>query len=665
MKNKDNSFFTPVKILRDLVHGYINLTEFELKVINTIYFQRLKDIRQLTCQHVYPSARHTRFEHSLGVMELTKNAIRYLNENGFIEYIDEKNQKNHLINDSLFFNVSMAALLHDVGHCVFSHMGEKLYDYDEVRDELISAIKDTLIISDEKKLNPDLINKVGFNYKEVEDLIEHMEDKKTNPKIGAVHEQISCISILYNFLDILLESGEPSIKVDFIFIVRCILGIKYKVTTAQLMKKYQLKNSLINLINSSVFDVDKLDYIMRDAFFTGINAPKIDTKRLFKNMYFDKDYNIVFTSKAVPTLQNIIESRDNLYMYVYNHHTVVYTDFIYTYAIERMTDSARIFTLINNPKVKTKDELNRIIDNDLDDKMVFSLGLVLKPYLFSVESVIYNNSSDSDFISLINIFSSHNHDGIYTIKLILENNIKIQHYNNILLEQLSLRVLYTLKIINRLRSRDFLMPWWKTVYEFTVFMKKNFTDHCIRKDLGKYICSGGNYGLSAKLFRSELGKNVISVFNNFIQKHKDKYSNIQELEEGDFFVAHRSTSFLGPETIEKLHIALSSTKNHNNVKNNFYIKPLTTVIPQKNYNAVYDKDGFYIYSSTECIDVELLEKVFVFVATELVKKGEQNLLELIAPSKKPNITFLEHEQTIQENEKKLQSELYEKFCKIY
>lgn len=150
MKNKDNSFFTPVKILRDLVHGYINLTEFELKVINTIYFQRLKDIRQLTCQHVYPSARHTRFEHSLGVMELTKNAIRYLNENGFIEYIDEKKQKNHLINDSLFFNVSMAALLHDVGHCVFSHMGEKLYDYDEVRDELISAIKDTLIISDEK-----------------------------------------------------------------------------------------------------------------------------------------------------------------------------------------------------------------------------------------------------------------------------------------------------------------------------------------------------------------------------------------------------------------------------------------------------------------------------------------------------------------------------------
>ena len=84
MSNSVKNFFEPVKILRDLVHGYISLTEFDLNVINTIPFQRLKDIRQLTCQHVYPSARHTRFEHSLGVMELTKKAIYHLNKNGFI-----------------------------------------------------------------------------------------------------------------------------------------------------------------------------------------------------------------------------------------------------------------------------------------------------------------------------------------------------------------------------------------------------------------------------------------------------------------------------------------------------------------------------------------------------------------------------------------------------
>lgn len=660
MKN-EHSFFDPVKILRDLVHGYINLTEFELKVINTIYFQRLKDIRQLTCQHVYPSARHTRFEHSLGVMELTKNAVRYLNENGFIETINKKQKHSLLIDDSLLFNLSMAALLHDVGHCIFSHMGETLYDYDEVKEDLIYAIKDNIILS-EKKLAPELVNKVEFKYEEVEELINYMEK---NYKIGAVHEQISCISILYNFLPILLESSEHSIKVDFVFIIRCILGIKYNVNTSQLMEKYKLKNSLIGLINSSIFDMDKLDYIMRDSFFTGIGTPKIDTKRLFKNMYFDKNYNIVFTSKAVPTLQNIIESRDCLYMYVYNHHTVVYTDFIYTYAIERMTDSARTLILINNPKVRTIEKLNEIIYDNLNDKMVFELGLVLKPYLFSVESVIDSNLSDSDFISLINMVNSNDYDDIEIIKTILEHNIEIDCYDNRKVEQLSLRVLYTFKIIKRLRSREFLMPWWKTVYEFTDFMKKNFTDYFIRKELGKYICSGGNYGLSAKLFRSVLGKNVISVFNDYIRDHSERYQNIQELEEGDFFVAHRSTSFLGPETIEKLHIALPNQKNLNNIKNNFYIKPLTAVIPQKNYNAIYDREGFYIYSSKECIDIDLLEKVFVYVATELVKMGEQNILDLFAPSKKYNITLLKHEHDIHKNEAKLQGELYNNFCEIY
>lgn len=68
MKNNYAYYFEPKKMFRDLAHRYVNLTEFELTLIDTISFQRLKDIRQLTCQEVYPSARHTRFEHSLGVL---------------------------------------------------------------------------------------------------------------------------------------------------------------------------------------------------------------------------------------------------------------------------------------------------------------------------------------------------------------------------------------------------------------------------------------------------------------------------------------------------------------------------------------------------------------------------------------------------------------------
>jgi HD superfamily phosphohydrolase len=78
------------KILRDLIHGYINLTDIDLLIIDTPYFQRLKDVRQLTAQHVYPAARHTRFEHSLGVMELTRQAIKHINANGFLSGIPKE-----------------------------------------------------------------------------------------------------------------------------------------------------------------------------------------------------------------------------------------------------------------------------------------------------------------------------------------------------------------------------------------------------------------------------------------------------------------------------------------------------------------------------------------------------------------------------------------------
>lgn len=75
MRN-ESYYMEPVKFIRDLVHNYIYLTEFDLELIDTPEFQRLKDIRQLTCQSVYPEARHTRFEHSLGVMELTRQAMK-------------------------------------------------------------------------------------------------------------------------------------------------------------------------------------------------------------------------------------------------------------------------------------------------------------------------------------------------------------------------------------------------------------------------------------------------------------------------------------------------------------------------------------------------------------------------------------------------------------
>jgi len=105
------------KAIRDPVWGYIHTPPPVLALIDTEDFQRLRNISQLGFVHlVYPGARHTRFEHSLGVYHLAKQFLgRLLNSDPPLELEDED------------IRVFIAAtLLHDVGHYPFSHTLEEL-----------------------------------------------------------------------------------------------------------------------------------------------------------------------------------------------------------------------------------------------------------------------------------------------------------------------------------------------------------------------------------------------------------------------------------------------------------------------------------------------------------------------------------------------------------
>ena len=70
------------KEIYDPLHGYINLSPLAIKIINTPEFQRLREIKQLgTTYLVFPSATHTRFEHSLGVYHLCNEMLEKLKKN--------------------------------------------------------------------------------------------------------------------------------------------------------------------------------------------------------------------------------------------------------------------------------------------------------------------------------------------------------------------------------------------------------------------------------------------------------------------------------------------------------------------------------------------------------------------------------------------------------
>lgn len=96
----------------DHIHGYINVCPSAKKILDTVEFQRLRNIKQLGCvSYVFPSASHNRFEHSLGVYNLTRMYMDKMN-GGRVKYFDKKQYEL----------ISIAALIHDIGHGPFSHL---------------------------------------------------------------------------------------------------------------------------------------------------------------------------------------------------------------------------------------------------------------------------------------------------------------------------------------------------------------------------------------------------------------------------------------------------------------------------------------------------------------------------------------------------------------
>ena len=132
----------------DPIHDFIRVSDSELKIIDNPIFQRLRRIRQLSGAHLtYPSAQHSRFEHSLGVMHIAARAGQTLHEKGILD-LDQ-------IDD-----LRIAALLHDIGHGPFSHLFEEVLQ--QKKKATHENIGKDLITKTEIG---DLLSKTGFDKK--------------------------------------------------------------------------------------------------------------------------------------------------------------------------------------------------------------------------------------------------------------------------------------------------------------------------------------------------------------------------------------------------------------------------------------------------------------------------------------------------------------------
>lgn len=287
------------KQIRDNVHGYISIPEPIMhNIIDTELFQRLRYIEQTSMRVLYPSARHDRFIHSLGVYQLGVMAFDAFEKNVKSRFLKEKDKSNphykfftETITEAWWKKTELlfqlACLLHDCAHSPFSHTLESIYELPKVSDELESKIKEDYPILEKLpkflRLDYELIEL----YKNENFIIDFFNTPKLKG-LGAPHEKLSALQLFHyepfhtgiqtvfrEMLDLELDIN------DFEFMSRMIIGCCYFNKTNQ---EFSLKNCVISLLNSSSLDVDGLDYMVRDSHMSGMDNISIDYKRLLSSL---------------------------------------------------------------------------------------------------------------------------------------------------------------------------------------------------------------------------------------------------------------------------------------------------------------------------------------------------------------------------------------------
>ena len=299
------------KIINDPVFGFIKIKRGLLyDIVQHPLFQRLTRINQLgLASVVYPGARHTRFQHSLGAFYLMTEAVKSLREKGVYIF------------DSEAEAVQAAILMHDIGHGPFSHV--------------------------------------------LENTIIH----------GISHEEISLMMM-------------EQINHD----------LKGQLALAISIFKDEYHNKIFHQLISSQLDMDRLDYLRRDSFFTGVTEGNIGSARIIK-MLNVKDDRLVVDAKGIYSIENYLTTRRLMYWQVYLHKTAVGYEKMLINTLTRARDLVRQgYQLFSSPALayflEHDDAFNEDtlkIYADLDDSDIWS---ALKAWKYTDDKILATLATD-------------------------------------------------------------------------------------------------------------------------------------------------------------------------------------------------------------------------------------------------------------------------------
>lgn len=254
----------------DVLYGFIPITEWEAKIIDSPFFQRLRWIKQLGfANYIFPGAEHNRFSHVIGVMHSMDQMLKNL---GLAvpdpELFDRKSKSKEAM---LHKSLRIAALLHDIGTFPFSHAIENAY---------IRHGNDTRRTKE--------------------------SDKKSLKNLPNSHEHLGSFIIK----NTRYSGGMTQILEEFGFDVQFIS----KIIKGE--SPYLVANQLMH----SDLDADRMDYLMRDAYYTGIKYGQFDREYLLSNLvtYNAGEGELAFgvTENAVHAVEDFLIARFSWYSQV-------------------------------------------------------------------------------------------------------------------------------------------------------------------------------------------------------------------------------------------------------------------------------------------------------------------------------------------------------------
>ena len=248
----------------DAVHGFIRFNELERMVIDSEPFQRLHHIHQLGIAFiVYPGATHTRFEHSLGAMELATQIFERISA------------KNFAIPDRTYWLqiIRLAALCHDLGHLPFSHDAEK-----------------------------ELLGKAG-----------HEEWTKRVIESDYLEPIWAKLKTYFPERDVVSD------------ILKMAIGEKKLLEMGVVLPFSPLERVLSQVVTGDFFGADRIDYLLRDAQCTGVSYGLFDYHQMIEMLCilpFGNELELGIEENGIESCEALLLARHFMHKRVYQYSSV-------------------------------------------------------------------------------------------------------------------------------------------------------------------------------------------------------------------------------------------------------------------------------------------------------------------------------------------------------